>query len=241
MLAALSPILVATLLGSLVGLERQWHQGMAGLRTNALVAASAAAFVHLPLAARSGDVQPASLAAAVISGIGFLGAGVILREGMNVRGLNTAATLWGSAAIGAYAGSGLPGEATGLAAIILGINVLLRPVITQLNRLGAYFSVGAPASFRATIECPAPEQPAVRVAAMERTRKAGLHMRGLRTEAVTERPGMLRLEFEIMGFGRVEQTVERLLSSLGSLATVCSYSWARLDAPELDGSLHPSS
>ena len=70
-----APMLVAAGLGAIIGLERQWHQGMAGLRTNALVATAAGAFVHLPLAAATQDVQPASLAGSVISGIGFLGAG----------------------------------------------------------------------------------------------------------------------------------------------------------------------
>lgn len=241
MMDALLPVLVATLLGSLVGLERQWHQGMAGLRTNALVAASASAFVHLPIAANTADVHPASLAAAVISGIGFLGAGVILREGMNVRGLNTAATLWGSAAIGAYTGSGLLADATGLAVIILGINVLLRPVIAQLNRLGAYFSTGAPASFHAYVECQADEQAVVRAVIVERSRKAGLHLRAMRTAGVDGKPDALRLEFDVMGYGRIEQTVERLLASLGGLTTVSSFAWTRTDAAELDPSLHPGS
>jgi len=242
MMDALLPVLVATLLGSLVGLERQWHQGMAGLRTNALVAASASAFVHLPIAANTADVHPASLAAAVISGIGFLGAGVILREGMNVRGLNTAATLWGSAAIGAYTGSGLLADAAGITAIILGINVLLRPVIAQLNRLlGAYFSTGAPASFHAYVECQADEQAAVRAVIVERSRKAGLHLRAMRTAGVDGRSDALRLEFDVMGYGRIEQTVEHLLASLGSLTTVYSFAWTRTDAAELDPSLHPGS
>jgi putative Mg2+ transporter-C (MgtC) family protein len=234
------PVLAATGLGALVGLERQFHQGMAGLRTNALVATAAAAFVHLPLAAR-GDVHFASLAAAVISGIGFLGAGVILREGMNVRGLNTAATLWGSAAIGVYAGSELLWDAAALAAIILGINLLLRPVIARLNRLGAYFSVGAPSMFKATLECTLAGQEAARVALIEQVRKAGLHLRGLRTTAMEGRPDALRLEFDVMGYGRVELTVERIMASMGRLTGVCGYAWSRADAPDNDPSLHPAS
>ena len=241
MVTELLPVLDATLLGALVGLERQLHQGMAGLRTNALVAASAAAFVHLPLATRLGDVQPASLAAAVISGIGFLGAGVILREGMNVRGLNTAATLWGSAAIGAYAGSGLMAGAAGVAAIILGINVLLRPVIAQINRLGAHFSVGAPASFQISLEAPAENLPALRAAIVERTRKAGLHLRALRTEAAAPASQMLRLIFELVGYGRIEHTVERLAASLAGEGAASGFAWTRIDAVETDASLHSGS
>ncbi|HBX2732297.1 TPA: magnesium transport protein MgtC, partial [Klebsiella pneumoniae] len=85
-------LLAAMLLGALIGAERQWRQRMAGLRTNALVATGAAVFILSAMSA-SPD-SPGRIAAQIVSGIGFLGAGVIMRDGMNVRGLNTAATLW---------------------------------------------------------------------------------------------------------------------------------------------------
>ena len=85
-------LFLASCLGAAIGLERQWRQHMAGLRTNTLVALGAAIFVTC---ARIGfdDEGAARMAAQVVSGIGFLGAGVIFKEGLNVRGLNTAATL----------------------------------------------------------------------------------------------------------------------------------------------------
>jgi hypothetical protein len=92
--------------GALIGLERQWRARMAGLRTNALVAAGATLFVLYSVAA--GDpTSPTRVASYVVSGVGFLGGGVIVRDGSNVRGLNTAATLWSSAAVGVLAGAGL--------------------------------------------------------------------------------------------------------------------------------------
>src|SRR5580693_4060214 len=94
----------ALLIGAVIGFERQWRQRMAGLRTNALVSLGAAGFVVLSQTlSASGGTQ---IAAQVVSGIGFLGAGVILREGINIRGLNTAATLWCSAMVGIFAGAG---------------------------------------------------------------------------------------------------------------------------------------
>jgi len=84
---------VALVLGAAVGLERQWRQRLAGLRTNALVALGAAVFeLFAVLLAGQHGVDPTRIAAYVVSGIGFLGAGVILREGIPVRGINTAAT-----------------------------------------------------------------------------------------------------------------------------------------------------
>src|SRR2546429_6939010 len=97
---------VAFCLSAAIGFERQWRNRLAGLRTNTLVALGAASFVVFA-ALVPGEGSPTRVAAQVVSGIGFLGAGLIFREGMSVRGLNTAATLWCSAAIGVLAGGGV--------------------------------------------------------------------------------------------------------------------------------------
>ena len=124
---------VAFVLGAVIGLERQYRQRTAGLRTNVLVAVGAAAFADLGgrIAGPDGAVRVVSY---VVSGIGFLGAGVIMKEGTQVRGLNTAATLWASAAVGAFAGSGETGEAVLVAAFVLAGNTLLRPLVEFVNR-----------------------------------------------------------------------------------------------------------
>jgi putative Mg2+ transporter-C (MgtC) family protein len=120
-------------LGTIIGLERQWRQRSAGLRTNVLVAVGASAFADLGL--RLMGVEGATrIISYVVSGIGFLGAGVILKDGTNIRGLNTAATLWCSAAVGTLSGSGLLTEAATLAAFILAGNTLLRPLVNWVNR-----------------------------------------------------------------------------------------------------------
>ena len=104
-----------------------------GLRTNTLVAVGAAVFVDM--ANRLGGHQGAvHVVAYVVSGIGFLGAGAIMKEGANVTGLNTAATLWGSAAVGACAGADLIGEALVAALFVVASNTLLRPVVNRINR-----------------------------------------------------------------------------------------------------------
>src|SRR5207302_11111904 len=100
----------AFLMGMAIGVERQFGQHLAGVRTNALVSIGAAMFVSLSrILVQGGD--PTRVAGQVVSGIGFLGGGVILREGLTIRGLNTAATLWCSAAVGSLAGAGLLFEA----------------------------------------------------------------------------------------------------------------------------------
>lgn len=123
----------AFVLGTLIGLERQWRQRTAGLRTTVLVALGAAAFADLG-ARLAGMDGAARVVSYVVSGIGFLGAGVILKDGTTIRGLNTAATLWCSAAVGTMAGSRLPLEAATLAGFVLAGNTLLRPLVNWINR-----------------------------------------------------------------------------------------------------------
>ncbi|MCP1119138.1 MgtC/SapB family protein [Robbsia andropogonis] len=126
-------LIAAFLLGGVIGLERQYRQRTAGLRTNVLVAVGAAVFVDMAnrLDGHQGAVH---VLAYVVSGVGFLGAGVIMREEGNVRGLNTAATLWGSAAVGAAAGADLIGEAFVGTLAVLAANTLLRPIVNSINR-----------------------------------------------------------------------------------------------------------
>lgn len=125
---------IAFLLGTLIGAERQWRQRTAGLRTSVLVAVGAAAFTDLGMRLL-GTEGATRIIAYVVSGIGFLGAGVIVKEGTQIRGLNTAATLWCSAALGTFSGAGLWLEACALSFFVIAGNTLLRPLVNYLNRL----------------------------------------------------------------------------------------------------------
>jgi len=125
-------LFVAACLGAAIGLERQWRQRLAGLRTNTLVALGAAIFVTYGRVAS--DDAAARIAAQVVSGIGFLGAGVIFKEGLAVRGLNTAATLWCSAAVGLLAGEGFALYGLMAAGLVLGANTALWPIVHAIKR-----------------------------------------------------------------------------------------------------------
>ena len=124
-------IVAALVMGTTIGLERQFGQHTAGLRTNALVCVGAALFVSLARLTAPGDTT--RIAAQVVSGIGFLGGGVILREGFNVRGMNTAATLWCSGAIGTLAGSGLWREGAIGTAVVVALHLALRPIVAAIE------------------------------------------------------------------------------------------------------------
>jgi len=133
-LDTLISLLTAFVFGTMIGAERQYRQRSAGLRTNVLVAVGASAFVDLAnhLNGAEGSVR---VIAYVVSGIGFLSAGAIMKEGMNVRGLNTAATLWASAAVGCCAGADMVAQAALLTIFVLGGNTLLRPLVNAIDRI----------------------------------------------------------------------------------------------------------
>lgn len=117
-------LIICFSLSILVGLERQLRHRMVGLRTNVLVCVGAFLFVYLSFGIETSDKT--RIAAQVVSGIGFLGAGVILRDGSKIKGLNTAATLWCVAAIGALCASGLVVEAALGTLFVLLSNIILR-------------------------------------------------------------------------------------------------------------------
>lgn len=126
-------ISVCFILSILIGLERQYHHKMVGLRTNVLVALGAFLFVHLSYKEGLGGDQM-RIASQVVTGIGFLGAGVILRDGSKIKGLNTAATLWCVAAIGVLTSSGMLLEATIGTGFVLISNLILRKISKTLYK-----------------------------------------------------------------------------------------------------------
>jgi putative Mg2+ transporter-C (MgtC) family protein len=121
-------LLVALFLAVGIGIERQWLKTRGVLKTNVLVSLGSAMFVMLSIMT-PGDASPTRISAQIVSGVGFLGGGVILREGTSVRGINTAATLWCAAAIGTLVGSGFLVQAYVSTVVVIGANLLLRPLV----------------------------------------------------------------------------------------------------------------
>lgn len=126
----LTRLIIALFAGLIIGFERQWHHKETGLKTNMLVATGAAAFVLLSIkiSATDPNIDVTRITAQVVMGVGFLGAGVIFREGPNVHGLNSAATIWCSAAIGCIAASGYFIEALMCTFLVTFVNTALEPV-----------------------------------------------------------------------------------------------------------------
>jgi putative Mg2+ transporter-C (MgtC) family protein len=124
-------LLLAAALGGAIGLEREYRHKPAGLRTNMLIALGSALFSVMSIDLGAAAGSPDRIAAQVVTGIGFLGAGAILRSGENVHGLTTATTIWVNAAIGMAAGLGAYAVASVAAAITLVVLAFL-PVMERL-------------------------------------------------------------------------------------------------------------
>ena len=122
---------VAALVGVAIGFERQWRQRAADLHTASLVSVGAALFALLDSIINAGDAT--RIVAGVVTGVGFIAGGVILRSGVNVTGLNTAATMWATAAVGALAGFGLWPQAAAGALVIILLNSFLSPLADAIN------------------------------------------------------------------------------------------------------------
>ena len=144
---------LALLLGAAIGVERQWRQKSAGLRTNTLVSMGSAAFILLSVNFVGQNGDPGRIAAQIVTGIGFLGAGVIMKDGMSVQGLNTAATIWCSAAVGCLAAAGLFVQALIVTVAVMLTHLVLRPLGIQLSRLPVIKSDLTQTEYLITIKC----------------------------------------------------------------------------------------
>lgn len=118
------PLIVATVLGLAIGFERERKGHFAGLRTHGLVCLGSAAFIWLSIA--MDDTSSTRVLSQVASGLGFLGAGVILKDGAKVHGLTTAATVWVSGAVGSLCGAGHFMDAAVVAGLVITVNTLKR-------------------------------------------------------------------------------------------------------------------
>jgi putative Mg2+ transporter-C (MgtC) family protein len=209
-------------LGTIIGLERQWRQRSAGLRTNVLEAVGAAAFSDLGtrLLGAEGATRIISY---VVSGIGFLGAGVILKDGANIRGLNTAATLWCSAAVGTLSGSGMPAEAATLAGFVLAGNTLLRPLVNWINRRPIDASV-TEAQYQVSAVCRPQDVSDVRDLLDRELDRASYPIREV--ETLTDTEDRVELAAILVPTTAEEAELDAVVSALEASPLVLSATWS---------------
>jgi putative Mg2+ transporter-C (MgtC) family protein len=225
---------VAVALGAIVGFERQWRNRLAGLRTNTLVSLGAASFVVFA-ALFPGESSPTRVAAQVLSGIGFLGAGVIFRDGLNVRGLNTAATLWCSAAIGVLAGAGYVGARCDRDRI----RCVREPVAAADRQVHQPSASGFDRTRDWLSRCdhvPQPGRGAYPALLLQSLGNTGLALRRLDSKDLNGSGRVLVSAF-VTAHQRVDTGVEKIVGRLSLEPTVSAARWQALADVDLEGSI----
>ncbi|MEO8814872.1 MAG: MgtC/SapB family protein [Mycobacterium sp.] len=207
--------------GALIGLERQWRARMAGLRTNALVAAGATLFVLYAVAAD--DTSSTRVASYVVSGVGFLGGGVILREGFDVRGLNTAATLWCSAAVGVLAAAGHLLFALIATGTVVGTHLLGRPLGRLIDRDHHVEEDEGQSPYRVQVVCRPKTEKYARAQIVQHTSRNDLVLRGIHTSRAAE--DNIMLTAYLLVDSRAPERLERLVAELSLQPGVYAVHW----------------
>jgi len=222
-------LVAALALGAVIGFERQWRQRMAGLRTNALVALGAAGFVVFALRT-FGESSGAPVVAQIVSGIGFLGAGVILREGLTVSGLNTAATLWCSAMVGTFAGGGeLPAAAIAAASVVT-VNLLLRPLVRVINRQLPP-SGNAEVDYFVSLRCRSAEEARIRALLLQGVASVPLGLRQLDSTNLEGGDGV-EVTASLHSATRNDAALEQIVGRLSLESQVTAVRWRASEIAE---------
>jgi putative Mg2+ transporter-C (MgtC) family protein len=214
-------------MGVTLGLERQFRGHPAGLRTNALVCVGAAMFVSLSRLMDVGSnphLDPTRVASYVVSGIGFLGGGVILREGFNVRGMNTAATLWCSAAVGVLCGAGFVAYALVGTATVLTIHLGLRPLARWVDARRKT-APDVEMAYRLRVLCGEKVQGVIRAVLLRHVNAhPQMTVQGISAQD-GEGPGRAVVEADIFSVVRNDRAMEDLVRRLDIEPGVTAVSW----------------
>ncbi len=150
---------IAIAFGAVIGIEREWRQKHAGLKTMTLVAIGAAAFAMMSDTFGPNNHNPGQIAAAVVGGIGFIGAGVIMHRGLTVQGVTTAATLWADASMGVAAGLGQVRLAVIITAGIVIVQFMFRRIEMGMIRIARPH--GRAGRFELRVDCDGESTPVV--------------------------------------------------------------------------------
>jgi putative Mg2+ transporter-C (MgtC) family protein len=218
-------LLVALGCGALIGIERQYRQHSAGLRTSALVATGSALFVLVAVLTPNGS-NPTGVAAQVVTGVGFLCAGVIIRDGLNIRGLNTAGTLWCASGVGVLAGSGYYLVAALGAITVLFANLLLRPLARFLDRHAKTIgdSGDIPVHYILRAVCLSQQENRIRSLLLQGVSGSDLTLQSLQS-ADTQGPTRIEVRADLQAEGRKDALLEQVVARLSLEESVSAVRW----------------
>lgn len=217
-------LVIALLLGTLIGAERHLKQRNSNLVTHALVSLGAASYASLPSA--MGLEFDLRMGAQVITGIGFLGAGLIIRDGTNIKGLSTAATVWSTGAVGVFAGYGQLLLAVEAALFIVAFNFTL----PKLGRYIETWSVIASEQDRIydiRLTCPMEDEIAIRAALLQSLNANKLQFRSIKSR-LDEGDGSMEIEAIVFSKSDEDSVVEQLVAQLSLRSQVAKTSWSKI-------------
>ena len=221
-------LLAAFSCGIAIGLERQMRQRTAGLRTITLVASGACLFVTLGVLTGNGS-GVTQIASYVVSGVGFLGGGVIMRDKGSIQGINTAATLWCSAAVGVLCGAGHFGPALAGTAIVLLTNTVLREVSRTINATPVS-NADLVREYVLTVVCREEDEVHIRAALSNSMYSMPLSFQSLTSEDVAEQPGRIRVTANLKLHPKDQSKLELMASRISMETSVSSVSWIAKEA-----------
>lgn len=215
-------ISVAFALGTVIGFERQYRHRMAGIRTNAIVCMGACLFVMFSIL--DGSADRTRIAAQVVSGIGFLGGGVIIREGLNIRGLNTAATLWCTAAIGVLVSEGFILHAGIGTLMILFANTALRPLARRMYNSSANQLEDDEFNYAIYVKCWNKDEFHIRSLLMHMVNEEKIVLRNLESEDVAMEE-KVTVKANVISVRKNDMCLEKIVNRIGLEEGVVSIGW----------------
>lgn len=216
---------LALLLGAVIGLERQIKQRHSGLVTHGLVALGAAAYASLPYSlGLGGDLRMGSQ---VVTGIGFLGAGLIIKDGASIKGLSTAATIWSTGAVGVLTGYGMWPLAIETAFFIVCLNISLPRIAALVNR----YSFVEPENeqfYLVKFRCPAESEIPVRALLIQTLDLKKLRFHAIRSHHI-EGSNETEIEATLFAGKEDDRLVEALVAQMSLRSGITSTSWLKLE------------
>lgn len=202
-------IVVSILLGMFIGFERQLTAHPAGIRTNMLICLGSCMFLMFPMIMGSDDIQ--RVASYIVSGVGFLCSGVIFKENGTVKGLNTAATLWCTAAIGILSSSGMFSYAIIATIALLMANIVFRPISQKIDPLDSFNEDES--FYKINIVCPVEDELKIRSTILKEAKASKLTLKELDTKDLANGEVQIEAIYRFIG-QRIDDRIENLISNL---------------------------
>jgi putative Mg2+ transporter-C (MgtC) family protein len=208
------------LFGFLIGFERQLTGHPAGIRTNVLVSLGSSIFVLFSII--MGAPDQTRIAAQIVSGVGFLCSSIIFKDGVNVRGLNTAATIWCTAAIGVLTSSGWFFYAAAATASLVALNILLRPVSNKISPVLQYDEHGK--SYQVTVVCTKDNEMHIRSIIIDHISATKLALTELESNDTAN--GKIKISAKLGGHDeRRDEITESLIRKINGEQNISSAGW----------------